>query len=149
MSIHWILVGDAAGAKVYESDAKLEELVLVDTITVTNGHVRHDDGTNKSNEQLPGVGHDTEQAESDPHKESAERSARAVARSMNDAELHHRFEHLVLVAPPRFLGDLRAALSTNVTRKVTTSINHDWTQLSVRDLSEQLRKKVPIGQDTP
>ncbi|MDP2305719.1 MAG: host attachment protein [Pseudomonadota bacterium] len=143
MAMHWVIVGDAAGAKVYESDALLEELKLVDDISFSHGHVQRDDGEGHSNESLPGAGHSAEQAEHDPHKVKEERFARAVAEAVNVAAGSHRFERLIVVAPPRFLGDVRAALSHSTAKRLVASIHHDWTRLSRQDLSAQLRKNIP------
>jgi protein required for attachment to host cells len=149
MAMHWVVVGDAASAKIYESDALLQELTLVDDIRVSHDRVQHLDANGHSTTHLPGSGQGGAQAEHDPHKMTEERFARAVAQSMNDAEGHHRFERLIVVAPPRFLGDLRAALSHTASKRVVASIHHDWTRLSGRDLAEQLRKNMPSDAGMP
>jgi protein required for attachment to host cells len=135
MAMHWVLVGDAAGAKVYESDALLEELKLVDEIGV--GH------------DLPGAGRHANEAHHDPHVINEEKFARAVAKVVNDADGKHSFERLIVVAPPRFLGDFRAALSHNAGRRVVASIHHDWTKLGLRDLASQVRKNLPDSAGMP
>ncbi|MDP2315306.1 MAG: host attachment protein [Pseudomonadota bacterium] len=129
MSKHWVLVADAAGAKVYESDALLEELTLVEELT----HVH--DG------KLPGAGHGAQEAHHDPHVVAEGRFARAVAKFVN--EDRHRFDRLVVVAPPRFLGDLRGELSQAVGNRVVASIHHDWTKLHTRELAAKVRANLP------
>lgn len=127
---HWIVVGDASGAKVYESDALLDELQAVTDVVF-------------SHHALPGAGKGGAETEHDPHKLGEERFARAVAQTLNEANLKHRFDRLVVVAPPRFLGDLRAELSHGAAGRVVASIHHDWTKLSRKDLSTQLKKNMP------
>jgi protein required for attachment to host cells len=138
---HWILVGDAGGAKVYETDALMEELQLVDDIGFAHDHVR--DSATHSNRALPGAGSGAAASGHDPHKLAEEKFARAVAKSINDANSRHRFDRLVVVAPPRFLGEFRAELSHNTAGRVVASFHHDWTRLSLRDLSAQIRKNMP------
>ncbi len=140
---HWILVGDGSGARVYETDALLENLKHVEDLAFSHAHVHRDEGGHLSNAHLPGAGRDAGQGEYDPHKVTEERFARAIAKDINDAELRHRFERLVVVAPPRFLGDIRASLSTGATRRVVASFHHDWTRLSLQDLSANLKKNMP------
>lgn len=137
MSMHWVVVADAAGAKVYESDALLEELTLVER--VSNAH----------DDKLPAPGQAAHQAHHDPHVVSEERFARAVAKLVNDGDGRHRFERLVVVAPPRFLGDLRGELSTNASRRVVASIHHDWTKLGARDLAAKVREHLPATAGLP
>ena len=128
MSMHWILVADNDGARFYEGDAQLDELTLVEE--VKQGHGK----------SLPGAGHGASEAHHDPHLVREERFARSVALFVNEASDSHRFERLVVVAPPHFLGDLRGEFSNDVTQRVVASIHHDWTHLSRRDLATSVKK---------
>jgi protein required for attachment to host cells len=143
MITHWILVADASGAKVYASDALLEDLNLIDDITFSRHQVRHDDSRGHSTAHLPSSGAASAEAEHDPRKLSEERLARAVAETINHADQERRFERLVVVAPPRFLGDFRASLSHPAAKRVVASIHHDWTKLDRRELSVQVRRNLP------
>lgn len=131
MSMHWVVVADAAGAAVYEGDVMLEGLSLVESM-----------GT-RSPGALPGAGRSAGMAHHDPHIVEEERFARGVARFVNDAERQHGFERLVLVAPPHFLGDLRAEISTTVAKRVVGSIHHDWTKVHPHELAARVRKELP------
>lgn len=130
MSVHWILVCDAASAVIYESDALLEELTLVESV---------------SPHHLGSAGHDASGAHQDPHKVDEERYARMAAAALNTGNDQHRFERLIVVAPPHFLGELRNALSTGTARKVVLSVHHDWTKLGLRELATQIRKALPAA----
>lgn len=48
------------------------------------------------------------------------------------------FEHLIIVAPPRSIGDLRGAMSEQLKSVVTTEIGKDLSKLSVSELSTRL-----------
>jgi protein required for attachment to host cells len=139
MATHWVVVGDAAGVKVYESDALLEVLTLVDDIDVSPERLRQGDRMERPGVHLPGA----DCARRDPHASTEGRFARAVAQVLNDADGNHRFERLIVAAPPRFLGDLRLSLSRNAGRRVVASFHHDWKYLSRGDLSAQLRRHLP------
>jgi protein required for attachment to host cells len=141
MVMHWVVVGDGAGAKVYESDALLEELTLVDTVHVNHGHVTHGDGS--ATRPLPGAGAGAHEAQHDSGRETEEKFARALAQLVNEGDTRHKFERIILVAPPRFLGDVRGALSGTASKKLVASIHHDWTKLGLRELSAHIRKNLP------
>lgn len=128
MAVHWVVVADAGSAHVYEGEVLLEELHAVPNVTFT-----HQTGT----------GHGGREAHHDPHLLNEGRFARAVAHAINEGLTQHRFERLVLVAPPHFLGDLRAELSTLAARAVVGSIHHDWTKVQPHMLAARVRKELP------
>ena len=141
MDMHWVMVGDGAGAKLYAGDALLEELTLVDQLHLTHGHVTHGDGSKTAS--LPGAGEGAHEAHHDGGRETEERFARAVAQLVNEGDSRRKFERVILVAPPRFLGDVRHALAGATAKKVVASIHHDWTKLGLRDLSDRIRRNLP------
>ena len=66
--------------------------------------------------------------------------AREVAAALDAACAKNRYESLVLVAPPRSLGELRELLSERVLGSVTIEIAKDLTQLTPNALWKQLSK---------
>ena len=60
--------------------------------------------------------------------------AREVGRYLDRARLDHRFDQLVLVAPPKFLGALRKELHKEVERLVADELPKDLAGLSAREL---------------
>ena len=71
-----------------------------------------------------------------------ERAAIAFAKSIADELDAQRrvgeLERLVLIAAPRFLGQLRAALSAETTALVALAIDKDLSQASAEDIARQL-----------
>lgn len=132
MAMHWILVCDAAGGKIYESDALLEELALVETLT--GGH-----------KVSPGP--EAVEAESDPRRIAEDRIARTFAEALNRQK--GEYERLIVAAPARLLGELRQVLSTEVQRKTVAWFHHDWTHLGLRALAAQIRKDLPESAGMP
>jgi protein required for attachment to host cells len=55
-----------------------------------------------------------------------------------------KFERLVLVAPPKELGRLRAELSPAVRERVTAELNKDLTRLSLREMAEHLGAVIAV-----
>ena len=48
------------------------------------------------------------------------------------------YDRLIVVAPPQFLGDLRAAMPKAVKELITAEVNKDLSKLSPHQLSAQL-----------
>lgn len=64
--------------------------------------------------------------------------AKAMARILDDAAEHRRFDALVLVAPPRTLGDLRKALGHAASDRIVAELGKDLTHVPLHDLPERL-----------
>jgi hypothetical protein len=62
-----------------------------------------------------------------------------VAQALDAAAEAHLFERLVLMASPRPLGMLRAALKPSTARLIEVADHHDRMDGSAEDLREQLR----------
>jgi protein required for attachment to host cells len=74
----------------------------------------------------------------DPHDHEKRHFARRVADLINDAAARDAFEHLVLVAPPRVLGELRAALDERASKRITGEVTRDLIRTPVTELPDQL-----------
>jgi protein required for attachment to host cells len=66
--------------------------------------------------------------------------AREVGRYLDRARLDHRFDQLVLVAPPKFLGALRKELDKEVEKLVADELPKDLAGFSARELERYFAK---------
>jgi protein required for attachment to host cells len=74
----------------------------------------------------------------DPH-EAAERAfARGLADRLEAAAAAGRFERLILVAPPKFLGHLRAALGGAAGPRLRGSLDLDLTHAPLAEIVARL-----------
>jgi len=80
----------------------------------------------------------------DWHRFAKEHFAKEMAAIVNAAALEEKFECLVLVAPPRVLGDLRQALNAQAGGRVAGEIGKDLTQTSIQDLNPYLEDLVRL-----
>jgi protein required for attachment to host cells len=76
--------------------------------------------------------------EVDWHQIAAERFAGQVADALYRAAHAHRFEQLVVVAPPEVLGHLRAAFHQEVSRRVIAEVPKDLTTHPIPEMSRLL-----------
>ena len=76
--------------------------------------------------------------EVDRHQQAETRFAADVASALHQMEHAHQFEELVVVAPPRMLGDLRAALHPEVEARVVAEVAKDLVSHPVPELAKLL-----------
>ncbi len=138
----WILVADRVGARLFESlDAAFPPVEIASFVNPA-GHTpagsRGDARPPRTMESMGGARHAIE-----PHTTPMEKATREFARELRDAleagRLDHRFDHLMLIAPPRFLGALRAELGKQLARCVTREIERDQLDMTVQEIAAQLR----------
>lgn len=71
---------------------------------------------------------------------SARTFAREVGRYLEKARVEHRFDELVLVAPPKFLGALRKELDKEVAKLVKDELPKDLSWFKARELESYFAK---------
>lgn len=134
----WILISDVSKAKLFQEEGRLlKEL----------GDFIHPEGTMKienlisdasgrrgmGQKDRPGLTSST-----NPKETESKKFAHELAMMLKQGLDAHRFEALVLVAPPHFLGLLRKTLDPQVSKKVTASIDRDFMEFGAKDLLEHL-----------
>lgn len=77
-----------------------------------------------------------------PKKQEAVVFARELARRLAEAESSGRYQRLVIVAAPRFLGHLRACLPDRVKRRVVTELPKDLVKQDVATLRQSLPERL-------
>ena len=71
------------------------------------------------------VGHHSTGGERNPRKVEAIRFARRIADALDEERRDHRYERLVIMAPPAFLGFLRKEMPAAVQAMLTAEIGKD------------------------
>lgn len=74
----------------------------------------------------------------DPHQQEKHQFARHVAQMIDDAAARNAFDRLILVAPPKTLGDLRAMLGAVAAKRVVGEIHKDLIHTPVHELAGHL-----------
>ena len=75
----------------------------------------------------------------DPHRHEQRMFARSVARLLEEKRMKNAFDRLIVVAPPKALGDMRAEFSKNVSELVTDELNKDLTKVAIHELPGHLQ----------
>ena len=122
MKTTWIIAADASRARilqVMDRDARLAEVE-----DFLNPEAR---------------AHDRE--EMAPTEHATELFAKRVSDYLDKARNAHRYERLHLVAPPKFLGQLRKELGSEVQKLVTDELPKDLSWLTTRDIERRYFRK--------
>ena len=80
------------------------------------------------------------QPPTDPHRHEERAFAHEVAAVLAAACARGAFHNLIVVAPPKALGDLRAEFSDTVRKRIIAEVPKDLTKVTVRDLPAYLRE---------
>jgi protein required for attachment to host cells len=86
-----------------------------------------------------GAGRHAKENQTDPHRHRKRDFAGRVVDQLRRAMLAERFDRLVLVAPPAFLGDLRQKLPKDLKAKVADEITLDLTNTPEQQLNTYLK----------
>jgi protein required for attachment to host cells len=73
-----------------------------------------------------------------PKEAESERFAQHLADYLEEATARREFDHLVLVAPPHFLGFLHGTLGRQAAKHLRTTVNKDLSMFRAADLRERL-----------
>lgn len=87
------------------------------------------------------VAHHATGGERDPRRVEATRFAHRVAHALDEQRRHDRFDRLIVMAPPTFLGLLREAMPAAVHALLTAEIGKDL----VHEPPEALNAYLPPG----
>ncbi len=146
----WVVVADEAIARILASPSDTGGLDSVEEITDPDAHAkgaefRNDAQGRRSGGVARGAGQQggapqsvTSGAGPDDQHQEAERFARRVAAHLAEALQQKRFSDLKLAAAPRFLGLLRQALSPQVAKLVSGSLDKDLVHLGNQDIAHRL-----------
>lgn len=99
----------------------------------------HEQGSDKPGRTLSGTEPNRSAMEqTDWHDVEKHRFARTVAGALDRFLRERQTEHLVIIAPPRTLADLRRLFSPTVQKSIVAELAKDLTGLTVSDISQYL-----------
>ena len=146
-TVTWILVADGARARILKNegpgkglhpavDETFEQpLPPTRELGVERPGRVQESATSERHAMVPRV---------DWHRFEKTKFARSMAKLLDAAAARGDFDRLVLVAPPKTLGDLRAALGPRCRALVSGELAKDLTQVTVAELPDHLYKLLPL-----
>ncbi|MES1941284.1 hypothetical protein T5B8_13650 [Salinisphaera sp. T5B8] len=145
MAQQWIVVGDAARARIFGRNGAGSGLTLVDTLTHEESQAHEGDlRTGGKGEVHDSGGSSVHQA--DPQTSTSEKHADIFAKQVVErVKAGHNddaFDALILVADPSFLGRLRDKLDGPLEKTVTKTIDKNWAQHDAEQIEKQLANQL-------
>lgn len=122
----WVVVADGTGARVFRNVGSDGALSLKQE-ALLEAEELHDDGPSGS---MP--------VDQSPGQIDEATFAKQLAQRINAAALKHRFEHLVLVADPQTLGQMRPLLHKETTQRLLGEIAKTLTNSPLADIERAL-----------
>ncbi len=131
----WFLVANRSIAKIYHCPGLGGEYRLVDEVPHPEGRLKE----GEINSDRPGRFSNLAPNSAERHATSSPQPAeervaadfaRELIRRLDHSAAMNEFDWLFLVAEPSFLGHLRAALTTQLKRRVAGSLDSDYTHAS-------------------
>lgn len=149
MATTWILVAHDAGARLFENLGPGKGLDPIETM-------EHPEGRERDRSLVSDrPGRSFRKNSSDPRRAAMSSNegprehvvstfAKSLADMLRQARTQHRFERLVLVAPPKFLGLLRSSLDGPTSQMVVGSMDKDLANVKDSELVEHLGEVIAV-----
>lgn len=137
----WILIADGAHARLFANHGPGKGIEAVEGGVINGDHrPDHELVRDSAGRTFESVG-ETRHAitpKTDPHRELKRTFAEHLAELMDRKFAAKAFDRLVIVAPPKALGDLRAALSDHLKPHIYAELDKDLVKTPTAELPEHL-----------
>jgi protein required for attachment to host cells len=143
--MEWILVADAAQARLLRRERDADPLIPVTTWTHAAAHDRPSatgadrPGHGASDHHVGGIRFEPR---IDPKRKEHMRFAHEVAEHLEHAARLHEYARLSLYAPAEFLGELRAALGRAAHERLRVAVALDLTAYGLTELEERIAREL-------
>jgi protein required for attachment to host cells len=145
----WIVVADAARARIFVQEKHGEPLAALDQGDFHNpdsSHHTRDLGSDRparSQESVGSARHAIE-PKHDPRRMAAAAFAKDIAGYLEQGAMGKRYDRLAIVAPPHILGDLRKSLGKHTEALVVAELNKDLTKIPLHELPSHLESVIRL-----
>lgn len=137
----WVVVTDGAGYRIFSCSRPGTSMILLEQRTFPDAKKTSQEiGSDRPGRYHGGHNSSRHAFENrvDWHVQAEREVAREVAQLLNQRRRDKRFDELVLVAPPRALGDMRSFLNAKLFGSKITEIDKDLTHLTKIEIEEYL-----------
>jgi protein required for attachment to host cells len=137
----WVLIADAGQARILSREAPGGTLKPVEGMKFeTELPPTRDLVSDKEPRSVESVGNMRHPISTglDPHRKLKEDFAAKLADLLEVNCSKKSYEKLILVAPPQFLGNLRASLAQSVKNRIIMEVAKDFTKVPDHEIAERL-----------
>jgi protein required for attachment to host cells len=145
MKSTYILVADSSRARIFTAETPTSLLEEIEALAHTEGRLHDREMTSDLPGKMKGeghIGHAFEQA-TDPKKHEAENFAHRIGHYLEEAHNEKKFEQLLIIAEPSFLGLLRIQLPEQIKKLVCFELDKNITTHSADDIRKHLPTYLP------
>jgi protein required for attachment to host cells len=145
MKSTFILVADNVRARIFTAETPSSPLQEIEALAHTEGRLHDREITSDFPGKIKGegsVGHAFEQP-TDPKKHEADNFAHRIAQYLEEAHHANKFEQLLIIAEPSFLGLLRNQLTEQIKKRVCFELDKNITTHSLDDIRKHLPTYLP------
>lgn len=139
MSTTWILAADRAKARLFSFDGDPDSITELEDFICPDwrGRVPAQDRQPRTHDRQGASRHVIEPRTA-PREKAEETFARELDSVLERGRVEHRYQDLVLIAPPQFLGALNAALGSHVRARVVAELPKGLVGADPRDILAHL-----------
>lgn len=141
MANTWIVAADSSRARFLQVAGRER---LIEVASLLNPEARMDDRDliTDAHPRFRGTGGPgSDRQETSAQEHATDLFAKRVGNYLEKARTDHRYDELVLVAPPKFLGMLRRSLDKEVAKRVVDELPKDLSWLNERELERYFAKE--------
>jgi protein required for attachment to host cells len=143
----WVLVAHRSGARLLENPGPGKGLKLLEDIAHPQGRLKNGeinaDKPGRAFDKFGGGRHSMSK-EHEPVEQVAIMFAKQLGEKLDQGRIHNQYQRLILVAEPRFLGELRATLTSPTAALVSDTIDKDLIGVENRDLPKHLESVLAV-----
>ncbi len=146
MTTTWVIAADSSSAKILKADSRIGPLHEVETLLHPEGRLHEKELTS----DLPGKALNSDgqgvhgiDSSTTPKKKEMIAFADRIAGHLEHEHNAGKFNQLIVVAPPAFLGNLRKQFPDPLARLVVLEIDKNIEHQTVDQIRKQLPERLP------
>jgi protein required for attachment to host cells len=139
MATTWIVAADSSRARILQVAGR-QRLDEIESLLNPDGRLSDRELTTDANPRLHGPGGLSAREEPSAVEHAVEMFSKRLGDYLEKARTDHRYDRLVLVAPPKFLGLMRRELGKEVEKLVLDEVPKDLAWFNARELEEYFAK---------
>lgn len=147
----WIIVADGSRARILEANSPLGSLQEVTALVHPEARLHERDlradAPGQVHDRMGNASHMTSDKESVKSHE-IQVFAREIADLLLQGWQAQRFQHLLLIASPEFLGQLRDVLDPKLKDCICLEMAKDYTRLKPEEIRSHLPERLPLRAQT-
>lgn len=145
MNAAWIVVAESSQARIFSAHTPIAPLNELTAMSHPQSRAKVGELVSTGRGltfQSAGEGRHTTEPSQDAKAHEAELFARQVVQYLETGRNEHRFDRLIVVAPPAFLGLMRSVYSDALAKLVTHEVPKNLAQLPTPEIRSHLPERI-------